>query len=269
MRPVWAIVYGALDPSKGSRASLERTLEQAAALTGPERLVFVGLEQDRPWWAPMLAKYPGALVIEQPLDRGSGTGIIAASTQLFRRDPNARVLLLDCADAAGAELAWPCVLETVFDPTPLDDRIVLFGSGVVAPALDTGRAAPIRVGNLLFEVDPQLRQGWLDRGALAVMSPMVASVSALLSAGQASHPRTLQTFLSRLEEHGELGSILDEVYPFCTEVDLYRDLLAGVSHQVWVRPVHAAVAEVYSARPMMVPSDQSARLAPLERALAV
>ncbi len=269
MRPVWAIVYGALDPSKGSRASLCRTLEQAAALSGPERLVFVGLEQDRPWWAPLLAQYPGALIIEQPLDRGTGTGVLAATTQVFRRDSNARVLLLDCADAAGAELAWPCILETVLDPAPFDDRIVLFGSGLVAPELGPGRGAPVQVGNLLFEIDPHLRQGWLDRGALVVMSPMVASVSALLSAGQATHPRTLQTFLSRLEEHGDLGPILDELYPFCTEVDLYRDLLAGAWQQVWVRPIHAASAEFHSARPMMVPSDQACRLAPVERALAV
>ncbi|MBK6689321.1 MAG: hypothetical protein IPG45_32940 [Deltaproteobacteria bacterium] len=258
-----------MDPSRTSRASLSRSLEQGAALSGPERLVFVGLEQDRPWWAPLLAQYPGALVIEQPLDRGTGTGIIAATTQIFRRDPSARVLLLDCADAAGLELAWPSILETVLDSAPADDRIVLFGSGLVAPELGPGRSAPLRVGNLLFEMDPQLRQGWMDRGALVVMSPMVASVSALLSAGQATHPRTLQTFLSRLEEHGELSAILDELYPFCTEVDLYRDLLAGVWHQVWVRPIHSASSEAHSARPMMVPSDQASRMAPVARALAV
>lgn len=264
MKSIWTIVYGALDASKSARASFGRALEQAASLAGSERLVFVGLEQDRPWWAPLLAKFPGAVLIEQPLDRGTGTGIIAAVTQVLRRDPQARLLLIDGSDAAGLELVWPHILEVLVDGPASDERIILFGS---SPASEGPARSMTRLGGLAFEGEVPARELGLDRGAMRAMSPIVTSVPALIGAAQATHPRALQAFLSRLDEGGELGVVLDEIYPFCAEIDLFRDLIAGVPHQAWVRRV--GLPSEGPDRPILMPGDATTHRNPQGPALAV
>ncbi|MEL6186253.1 MAG: hypothetical protein AAFU79_16635 [Myxococcota bacterium] len=75
------------------RARLSDAIAVAEEWTGdPTRVVCVVLEQDRPWWGPQLDS--GALVIEQPFDRGSGPAVWAGAFAVAQRDAHAKVRLL-------------------------------------------------------------------------------------------------------------------------------------------------------------------------------
>ena len=70
------------------------TVERAYSLAARERVMFALREQDRPWWARLLADHPRRNIIEQPFDRGSGTAVLIVALSIERRDPGAQITLL-------------------------------------------------------------------------------------------------------------------------------------------------------------------------------
>lgn len=73
---------------------LERILQDLQNLTPADRILPVVLEQDRPWWNDPLAELPVRNQIEEPFDRGTGTGLMVALGRLAVRQPVDPVVVL-------------------------------------------------------------------------------------------------------------------------------------------------------------------------------
>lgn len=77
---------------------LRAALQRARRLAPPERILTSVLEQDAPWWKPVLDGHPEDNVIVQPFERGSGTAVFLAGMAIARRDIDAQVALLEPRD---------------------------------------------------------------------------------------------------------------------------------------------------------------------------
>ncbi len=104
-RNTWLITWG--DEGDGRddphrllpRGDLAKMLRFARTIVPKQRVLSVVLEQNRPWWGHLVRELPPENLLEQPLDRGSAPGILAAVLRIVARDPDAIVVLL-CTHAA-------------------------------------------------------------------------------------------------------------------------------------------------------------------------
>lgn len=87
-------------PQDGEACDLAEALRGAWQRTVPGRVLPVVREQDRTWWAPHLDRIPATNRIEEPLDRGSGPGVVVAALRIRGWDPAGRILVLQAEPRA-------------------------------------------------------------------------------------------------------------------------------------------------------------------------
>lgn len=104
----WVIVSTGSRLDSGAafdRRAVSRMLEEAAKIAPRERTIFVALEAESPWWAPLARDLAPENVIDEPIDRGSAPGILAALFRILQRAPNAEVSIFAPSDHASSALA--------------------------------------------------------------------------------------------------------------------------------------------------------------------
>ena len=171
------------------RSRVARLLESSAAIPA-SRTFAVVLESESPWWGPVLAHLPEENIVEQPIDRGSATGVLLAFLEIFKRDPSAEVV----------------IATSLADPPAL----AAFAEARAALLLD-------RTDRALVCAD--------DRGRVSLC---VASSAALLRLYGESQPALLATLVDYVRGSATGMTSLDELYAFLPVVELSRDVF-GVS----------------------------------------
>lgn len=141
----WVITWGdddgRDDPHRlAPRGDLAKTLRFARTIVPRQRVLSVLLEQNRPWWGHLVRELPPENLLEQPLDRGSAPGILAAVLRILARDSEAIVVLV-CTHAAAP--ARDEVFAAI-DAARKEDRVVETDTTTVGRAralLEVFRAA--------------------------------------------------------------------------------------------------------------------------------
>ena len=105
----------------------------ALTQTVPARIVPIVREQDRPWWSAVLATVPATHVVEEPLDRGSGPGLLVAALRVAGWDPDGELV----AVSAHRDRPWRelfAALERMLRAPRPPDALRVDGSTAVGPA---------------------------------------------------------------------------------------------------------------------------------------
>jgi mannose-1-phosphate guanylyltransferase len=79
---------------RGGNTLLADTLVRAESVARPDHICVIVASQHRRWWEPLLADRPTPNVIVQPLNRGTGIGVLLPLLHIISRDPEARIILL-------------------------------------------------------------------------------------------------------------------------------------------------------------------------------
>jgi len=81
---------------RGERSLIEDAIERAGALVDTERICAIVAAQHRRWWSDIagLKRLPAHNLIVQPRNRGTAVGILYATLQILKRDPQAVIVLL-------------------------------------------------------------------------------------------------------------------------------------------------------------------------------
>lgn len=78
----------------GASTLLHDAVGRGRAIAGPTRVCAIVAEQHRLWWQDDLADLDPLNVIAQPVNRGTGNGILLSLLWILTRDPHARVVFL-------------------------------------------------------------------------------------------------------------------------------------------------------------------------------
>lgn len=248
---VWTILYSApedgpkattgdLTPPSGisvGRPLLDQALVRALEISEPERLLLPLLEAEQPWWQSSVAHLPETACLSQPLDRGSGIGLLVALVRIAKQDRDASVVLFTsdnlCEDAEA--LARAGLARLASDP----GRIQLVGR---EPGQGTSGDGPWvvpqapgarEVAGLVFEPSPATRDYLLDQGGVRATPVVVAKVSVLLAAYEQVRPDVVDQCLDALSTtSASVPGALDELYPFVDAIDFHREVLAAVPERL-------------------------------------
>ena len=217
---------------------LDEALMRAEAIAPPRRVLTVVARQHRRWWAGPLCSLPLANVIVQPHNKGTAVGLLLPLLHIYRRDPDAILIVLPSdhfvrredlltqalrRGIAFAGAAHRHVHLLGIAPEQIDPEL-----GYIVPAARKARASSV----IRFVEKPSLdtARHLIAEGALLNMFIMAASARALLSLYLRRHPELVARLERALEQDGpqvDEGSAVSQLYPSLPTLDFSRDLLEG------------------------------------------
>jgi mannose-1-phosphate guanylyltransferase len=215
---------------RGGPCLLQEALQRATAVAPLQRICSVVSEQHRQWWMPILSYLPEQNVIAQPLNRGTGYGILLPLLRIVERDPDATVVLLPADHYLRDEDILAFSLRRAAELANADrSSIYLLGVEPDEPDSELGYILPTSperdaaVGVLRFVEKPnEIRaRVLLDQGALWNVFIMAASARTLLSLFDSKYAPTIAAM------RGLESADLDELYERLSSVDFSRDVLEG------------------------------------------
>lgn len=230
----------------GAESLLERTLARAARFAPSSRIVVVVGEHQRPYWEAELVGIPPGNLIVQPLDRGTGVALLAATTLIHLRNPAARVVSLPSDHGVRDENLFADAIEEGLGSLEADpDRVLLLG---IAPGADVEGYGWILPGEPIpgggravrgFEEKPTpTRVAELcAAGALVDTFVLAARTRGVLSLFRQGAPRLLDGFLAGLVDGGDSPAALVRHYDRLPRIDVGRDLFAAAPERLAVIPV--------------------------------
>ncbi len=245
LRPLVDRIYGDGRPKQyaallDSRTLLRHTLDRVALLVPPERTVVVTMRDHDRYIAGELDGPSHPHVLRQPEDRGTAAGVLLPAHWIHARDPRAVVTVFPSDHFIREEAAFMGhVAEIATFVSSRQEWIVLLGVQPTDPETEYGWIEPgERVGWTArgplyrirrFQEKPtcQAAGTLLATGGLWNTFVLVASVSALISAGRACVP----------DLHDRLARIA---------------AFAGTEHEAWaIRQAYACVPRANFARTVL------------------
>lgn len=213
----------------GDATLLERTLARAEALVPRERVVVVVAANHVRWWRRQLAHLPARNVIEQPLNRGTGPGLLLPLSVILSQDAEASVLVLPSDHHVAREARLAGTLGEALSAVATGAAGVLL-VGIAADAATTdygwivpaGNSALRRVTTFVEKPGVADAERLLTAGALWNTFILAGCGQALLELFESATPG-LATALREAMLLG--GDALDRLYAALREVDFSRDIL--------------------------------------------
>lgn len=226
--------------SFGSDASLlHDALRRAESVTLSERTCVVVSEHHRLWWQALDLCVPGENVIQQPLNRGTATGILLPLLEILRRDPDAGLLVLPSDHFVRDEpVLASCLRAAMFSVRRQPDQIVILGISADEPDPELGYiVAEEAVATNLRTVSQ-----FVEKPSMAAARVLIARGGVWNSFIFATHGQTLlRAFEERspelVAEMRQIVSITDpsirqaelaELYERAPALDFSRDILQRV-----------------------------------------
>lgn len=121
------------------RSLLQQTLDRVRPFCDPTRLVLVATAPHGPLAARQIAPWGGAVVLEQPADRGTAAGVLLPLVHVVARDPDAAVILLPSDQAvADNELFRLGLRHALRRLEAHPTEIIVGGVAATRPATDFG-----------------------------------------------------------------------------------------------------------------------------------
>lgn len=144
MAPLTRALYGHELPKQfaaldGERTLLQRTMDRIAPVTPPERTVVVVADSCQELARAQLAGYPGVEIVPQPLNLGTGNGILLPLAHVLARDPHAEVAIYPSDHHIRRPEPFREAVERAVRIARLSDGgVSLLGAAAERPATDLG-----------------------------------------------------------------------------------------------------------------------------------
>jgi mannose-1-phosphate guanylyltransferase len=128
--------FAALDSDK---TLLQRTMDRIAPLAPPSRTVVVVADAYEDLARTQLEDYPGAEIVTQPLNLGTGPGILLPLAHVFARDPDAQVVIFPSDHHVRRPELFADAVGRAIRIAPMSESgVALLGAAAERPASDLG-----------------------------------------------------------------------------------------------------------------------------------
>ncbi|AMN46278.1 mannose-1-phosphate guanylyltransferase [Steroidobacter denitrificans] len=234
----------------GGSSLLDDAVRRAQAIVMPQHVCAVVAADHRHWWTSLSESIPLANIIVQPDNRGTANGLLLPLLHIFRRDPEAILLVLPSdhyvrnegvlaatlADTA-AHLESGCADIVMLGLTPEEADTEL---GYILPAggADVGGAS--HISSFAEKPDgPQARE-LIGQGGLWNSFIFLARASALVQLFERQFPEIVMEMRGVLEHSGhdpQGGPSLAELYRRLPVIDFSRDVVERFARQFKVMRV--------------------------------
>ncbi|MBS0171024.1 MAG: hypothetical protein JSR62_11770 [Nitrospira sp.] len=244
MQPAFSHRLGRMVPQQygrllGTRSKFQHTLDRTMQVISPARMVVVMARGHREVWAQIGARGPG-LVLVQPRNLGTASGIFLSLTYIRARDPDATVLISPSGHVVFPEERYLReVLYAMRAAERLITKPVLLASRPDGPQADYGWIMPDRqlvsfgtrsiraVKTFIERPEPPLAQLAYASGALWNTFIMTGKVEAFWNLGRRVLPK-MMTFFEGLTEAIDTpkeAEVLRMMYERMPCLSFSRDLL--------------------------------------------
>lgn len=128
--------FAALD---GERTLLQQTMDRVGILVPPQRTVVVVGAGYEDLAAEQLVRYPGVEIVTQPVNVGTGNGILLPLAHVMARDPQAAVAIFPSDHHVRRNVAFMEAVERAVRMAALvESGTALLGAAAERPAVDLG-----------------------------------------------------------------------------------------------------------------------------------
>jgi mannose-1-phosphate guanylyltransferase len=191
-------------PIFGGRTLLGQTLDRVGIGFAVDRTIVVTMEQHAAYTAEEFTRGPHPHIFAQPADRGTAAAILAPTSEIARRDPEATIAVFPSdhyIPSGHAFIAHVAEVGTWIDTHP--DRIVLLGAQATEPEVEYGWIEPgEQLGDMTTGPIRAVRHFWekpslaraercLRAGHLWNTSVVIGKADALLKAGRRGTPEII------------------------------------------------------------------------------
>jgi mannose-1-phosphate guanylyltransferase len=206
LRPLVRQALGADRPKQyvrllGPRTLLRQTLDRVSLAIPEERTLVVTVRRHAGYIAEEFAGAAYPRILAQPLDRGTGAGVLYPAHWIAWRNPEATVAIFPSDHFLLGEMSFMAhVAEVAAWVEKNPERLVLLGAQPTSPEVEYGWIEPAeRLGDLSTGAIRAVRQFWekpsvararacLGSGHLWNTSVLVAKVAALVQTGWQALP---------------------------------------------------------------------------------
>lgn len=217
----------------GRQCLLRCTIDRAAALVPPRRIVTVVAEQHRRWWERELSACPRENVVVQPHNRGTAAGILLPLLRIVQQDRQATIIVLPSDHYVARERVLRKSIEEAVQAVHVDqDRVVLLGMtprecdteyGWIVPS--AGSRFVSAVTAFVEKPDSTRARFLLRGGALLNSLILVATGRTLLQLYDHAAPRLVGEFISWRDEAMGESTALEKLYRTLPSCDFSREIL--------------------------------------------
>lgn len=210
----------------GTRSMLEHTLDRAARLCTPERVVTVIARSHDPFLTMAHPALKRGVVVRQPVNRDTAAGVFLALSYVRAADPDASVIVLPSDHFVDPDDLFLEMLAHGAQAAQSLDRLILFGAQPQTPELEYGwlRAGgaigsaggrPIRMVEAFVEKPaPQHVPALHSGGALWSTMVMAGPLTRFWSLGRRQVAEVVSLFELLVDAIGAPGeaAVLDDIY---------------------------------------------------------
>jgi mannose-1-phosphate guanylyltransferase len=223
----------------GPRSMLQWAIDRAQRIVPNERVTTVVAREHERWWRSELRSLAPPNVFVQPRNKGTAAGVLLATIEILRRDPQASIVFLPSDHAVEDELVLQSALVTALEA--LEEKgndIVLVGIGPDGPEPDLGwiipgdgRGSALAVSRFVEKPDPETTAELYRNGAVWNSFLVVAKGRELLELLGHTVPSVVEPFLRDLVLFPRRGA-LDDLYASVETSDLSRDVLSRAADRL-------------------------------------
>ena len=233
---------------------LHEALQRAATVSSSNRICTVVAEQHRRWWQSMLYELPSANVVVQPMNRGTGTGILLALLHIIEREPDAWMVVLPSdhhvrEEAVLSSSMRQAVARLVEHPR----EIVLLGLtpertdpelGYILPRC--GASEALEVEQFVEKPPMSIAHELIEHGGLWNAFIFAGTAQALLALFLRRVPQVVADLRAAVRSDRATadtsggpapGSAIGNLYRRLPDIDFSRDVLTGEERHLRVIPV--------------------------------
>ncbi|MCX7058887.1 MAG: sugar phosphate nucleotidyltransferase [Proteobacteria bacterium] len=225
---------------RGGGSLLQDAVKRAQQVTPISNICAVVAPQHRTWWCTQLAYLPAANVTVQPLNRGTGNGILLPLLQLLDRDPYARVVLLPADHHVDDEAV---LVQAISGALALSarrrDETVLLGLqpdeadrhlGYIVPEVGSGDDdGAMRISEFVEKPVVGHARLLIKRGALWNSFIVASSAQALLQLFRGRFPEIVEVMRQAVRQDAQRPGVpgtVSRLYERLPTMDFSRDILA-------------------------------------------
>lgn len=231
----------------GTRSMLDHTLDRAACLCDPSRILTVVGRHHRDVLRSRAARATDGAFIEQPANLDTAPGVLLGLVHAMHRDPDATLVIFPSDHFVYPEWRFVAKVQAAIQAAErLDDRILLLGAaptdmedeyGWIVPAGDLGRQPAQRVFAVESFVEkpaPPEAARLYERGALWNTLVMVARARTLweLACERLPHLAPFFSVLQAAIGTPREAGVLDEVYETMPRVNFSSELLERAADRI-------------------------------------
>jgi mannose-1-phosphate guanylyltransferase len=228
---------------------LQEAIYRAAAVSPLSHTCAVVAAAHRRWWNPALLPLDPANVIVQPLNRGTGNGVLLGLLHILQRDGEAGVLILPSDHHVRQEGILSSALQEAVEQLQWRVQgIVLLGFQAENCESDLGYILPGRgdthgtrpVLQFVEKPSPSLALELIECGALWNAMIVAARARSLLRLFQRCVPDIVLELQAAIRADGaeaQGGAATSQLYEWIPSLDFSKDVLQGQELDLRVLPV--------------------------------